>query len=86
LKDIKQLFVKDMDGDGKLDIVTNDINGDIKIFYGNTYISNLAFKCDKDWRRRLQQKLVRSYGLILKKDKVYDKSLIYRPGLKVPDP
>jgi hypothetical protein len=31
---IKQLFVEDMDKDGKLDIVTNDSFDDIKIFYG----------------------------------------------------
>ncbi|MEI6775257.1 MAG: VCBS repeat-containing protein [bacterium] len=31
---IKQMFVQDMDKDNKLDIVTNDALGDIKIFYG----------------------------------------------------
>jgi len=29
-----QIFFEDMDDDGKLDIVTNDNRGDIKIFYG----------------------------------------------------
>ncbi|MEI8009090.1 MAG: hypothetical protein WCI00_07070 [bacterium] len=33
---IKQMFVQDMDKDGKLDIVTNDSFGDIKIFYGGS--------------------------------------------------
>jgi len=44
---IKQMFVEDMDQDGKLDIVTKDILDDVKIFYGgNTnnganYISSI---------------------------------------------
>lgn len=45
---INQLFVKDMDQDGKLDIVTNDGFDDIKIFYGGgnnngaNYISSIT--------------------------------------------
>lgn len=31
---INQMFVEDMDKDGKLDIVTNDSFSDIKVFYG----------------------------------------------------
>jgi hypothetical protein len=31
---VNQLFVVDTDKDNKLDIVTNDSLGDIKIFYG----------------------------------------------------
>lgn len=33
---IKQMFVEDMDKDGKLDIVSNDAFGDIKVFYGGS--------------------------------------------------
>jgi len=33
---IKQMVVEDMDHDGKLDIVTNDNFGDVKIFYGGS--------------------------------------------------
>jgi hypothetical protein len=31
---VRQLFVDDMNNDKKLDIITNDIEGDIKVFYG----------------------------------------------------
>jgi hypothetical protein len=31
---INQVFFEDMDGDEKLDIITNDHRNDIKIFYG----------------------------------------------------
>ena len=30
-----QIFVKDMDLDGKIDIATFDVRGYLKIFYGN---------------------------------------------------
>jgi hypothetical protein len=33
---IRQMFVQDMNKDGKLDIVTNDAFSDIKIFYGGS--------------------------------------------------
>jgi hypothetical protein len=33
MSDLKQLFFEDMDKDNKLDIVTNDSFGDVKIFY-----------------------------------------------------
>ena len=34
IDEVHQLFVEDMDQDGNMDIVTNDKNGDVKIFYG----------------------------------------------------
>ena len=33
---VRQLFGEDIDGDGRMDIVTNDMNGDIKVFYGGS--------------------------------------------------
>jgi hypothetical protein len=31
---VRQIFIEDMNADGKIDIISNDINGDIKVFYG----------------------------------------------------
>jgi hypothetical protein len=31
---VHQIFFEDMDADGNIDIITNDGNGDIKVFYG----------------------------------------------------
>ena len=86
LKGVKQLFVKDMDWDWKFDIVTNDINGDIKIFYWNTYISQSSYKCDANRKNRLKEKIIASYALTLKQDKVYDNSLVHWQGLSIPNP
>jgi hypothetical protein len=50
---IKQIFFEDMDKDGSLDIVTFDLRGDIKIFYGGSssdgvnYLSQLDYACDE---------------------------------------
>ena len=33
---VHQLFVEDMNQDGNMDIITNDDNGDVKIFYGGS--------------------------------------------------
>ena len=86
LNNIKQIFVKDMDGDGKVDIVTNDIDWNVKIFYWNSYVSKDVYVCDKDWKRRLQEKLIKSFGLKLVDKKVYDNSLVHWKGLKAPNP
>lgn len=34
ISQVNQIFFEDMDGDEKLDVITNDNRGDIKIFYG----------------------------------------------------
>jgi hypothetical protein len=55
---IYQFFIQDMDMDGKVDIVTNDKKGQVKIFYGgNTndyanYVSKLNYACDEEWYER----------------------------------
>lgn len=49
---IFQLFLEDMDRDGNLDIITNDVRGLVKIFYGGAhnglphYLSTGATSCD----------------------------------------
>lgn len=58
-----------MDQDKIFDIVTNDIKGDIKVFYGgNTngrgnYVSKLSYACDNQRRSRQVRdtKLVKSF-------------------------
>ncbi|MDP2669486.1 MAG: hypothetical protein Q8O99_00275 [bacterium] len=73
-----------MDGDHKLDIITNDINGDIKVFYGGggsdgaNYLSNEKFVCDPGWKERQQQQLVKSFKITLG-GIISDSSLRHRP-------
>jgi hypothetical protein len=57
---VRQLLVDDIDGNGTLDIITNDINNTIKAFYGGAsngdanYVSKDGFICDPDWKSRVQ--------------------------------
>jgi hypothetical protein len=87
---VRQLFVDDMDGDKKLDIITNDINWDIKVFYwGSTsawasYLSNDQFQCDQDRKWRQKQELVKSFSTKLWWP-ISDSSLRHWPELTLQD-
>lgn len=84
---VYQIFVKDMNLDGGVDIITYDVDGNIKIFYGGTdssngdyYISSLNYKCDNSWstRQKDHSRLVKNYGLqLLSWEKIYDDSLVH---------
>lgn len=82
-----QLFIKDMDNDNKIDIVTYDTRGDIKITYGNSYLSTNPTQCDDQRYQRQEKstKLVKNLWTFLNTTPIRDQSLIRREGLKVPD-
>ncbi len=87
---VKQLFVRDMDNDWKIDIITNDQDWNIKIHYwwsstwtnaivGSNYVSLNLTGCDSDWqsRQKNEVKLVKSYLVYVDPtQKVVDDSLI----------
>jgi hypothetical protein len=64
---VRQIFAEDMNGDNQLDIITNDIIGDIKVFYGGSstaggnYISTDDIACDEHRKERQQMQLVKSF-------------------------
>lgn len=87
---IFQIFFEDMDQDGKMDIITNDQLGFIKIFYGgknnifdeDNYVSNSKFSCDDNrYARQSYQdntQMVYRFGIKIDEDiKVLDQSLIH---------
>lgn len=92
---VHQIFVDDMDKDDNLDIITNDIAGDVKIFYGGKdshgngyYLSTLTGICDdgRFSRQQNNQQTVRSFGLKINPDRyITDESLAHRKGMIVPD-
>lgn len=90
MTNVTQIFVKDMDLDNKVDIVTSDTVQNIKIFYWWSdsrwyyYLSNEQYWCDNWWRDRQQwqMKLVRSYALEIGSwHKVVDNSYVHRSWL-----
>jgi len=90
---IKQIFVEDMDKDNKLDIVTNDAFGDIKIFYGwsnnngANYISSVTWTCDANryTRQKNTYKTINRYGARVNSSRyIQDNSLIHRKGMEMP--
>lgn len=93
LDGVTQLFVKDMNNDGSIDIVTNDREWAIKIFYGwstnggSNYVSELSYTCD-DGREERQEdniKLVKQFGVQLDETlRIVDSSLVHRNGLAMP--
>lgn len=86
VKSAYQIFVQDMDLDKKADIITNDVNGYVKITYWDTYLSTNKYYCDEWYTSRLKQKLVYNFWLNVKSDKkVYDKSLIHRKWMRKPE-
>ena len=83
---IYQIFLKDMDLDWALDIVTNDKLWFIKIFYWWTnnwtinYLSTNKYMCDNDWYDRIQNnsKIVYQFGIKIDGNThVLDQSLIH---------
>ena len=87
-----QIFVKDMDLDGKIDIATFDVRGYLKIFYGNwskkshSYLSNTGSTCDDERFKRQEKstKIVKKFWLQLSNTPVKDRSIIRRDGLRYP--
>lgn len=93
LSGVHQVFVKDMDVDGKIDVVTFDRKGYLKIFYGNgnknnhSYLSKEVDNCDPDryQRQEKQSKIIKTFGLQLNPKKaIRDESLIRWDGLTYP--
>ena len=91
--DIKQIFVEDMDKDGKIDIITNDEFADIKIFYGGStnngpnYLSLVTWICDSNryTRQKDNYKTINRFGIKLKSDRhIQDNSLVHRKWLEIP--
>ncbi len=83
---LQQLFFEDMDKDGNIDIITNDLLGDIKIFYWwstknwNNYVSTLPYACDTHWYNRQKDsiKLIKSFGVVVDSDYyIQDESLVH---------
>ncbi|MEF2176074.1 MAG: FG-GAP-like repeat-containing protein [Candidatus Absconditabacteria bacterium] len=90
LESLSQIFWEDMDKDGKIDVVTNDVSGDVKIFYGGksgngfNYLSNDYYSCDIDRKVRQKDrvKLVDNYSIqIDSQAKIKDESLVHWYGL-----
>jgi len=76
-----------------IDIITNDISGQIQIFYGGSsadgayYLSNNLFNCDAQWEERQenQKHLVKQMGIALDPSiAVADGSMIRWKGLYAP--
>ncbi len=92
LSGVHQFFIKDMDLDGKIDIVTLDIKGYLKIFYGegkdknHSYLSQEVYACDEDRYKRQEKshKLIKKFWLQVNGEAVTDESLIRRDGLHYP--
>ena len=92
LSGVNQVFVRDMDLDKKLDIVTYDRMWDIKVFYGNgdknnhSYLSTNEYSCDDNWRKRQQNsvKTIHNLWIEIATHAVRDESLVRWWGLKIP--
>lgn len=92
---VHQLLFEDMDRDGAMDIITNDIRGDIKIFYGGRdsrgngyYVSTQTGTCDEGrfTRQKNNYQLVKSLGLKINADRyITDDSLVHRKNMPQPD-
>lgn len=83
---LQQLFFEDMDKDWNIDIITNDLIWDIKIFYWwskkgkANYVSTMSYACDDGWydRQKDQVKLVKSFGVVVDPDYyIQDDSMIH---------
>ncbi len=92
---IDQIFLQDMNKDGKIDITTNDKKWYIKIFYwwnNNSqwyanYVSKIKYTCDPDryTRQSANQntKIVKRFWIKLdESNKILDNSLIHREWLE----
>lgn len=85
--------IADMNNDGNVDIVTNDIRGQITIFYGWKtsqwwyYVSNTWWSCDDKWFDRQEKKhlVVATFWMWLQEGvSIYDDSLLHWWGLTFP--
>ncbi len=80
-KNVRQIFFYDMDKDGSMDIVTNDVFGAVKITYGgsSSYLSRDRVKCDAGWEDRVRedQTVVTEFGLKLSDKPIRDGSLVH---------
>ncbi len=90
---IWDLEVADMNKDGNIDIVTNDIRGQITIFYGWDsgkwwyYVSNADWLCDDQWfeRQKNNNLVVSTFGMSLQERvKIFDDSLLHWWWLSLP--
>lgn len=92
LDGVSQLFLKDMDVNGSIDIVTLDTLGYLKIFYGegkennHSYVSKESSSCDLEryTRQTHSHKTIKKIWLKLQNIPVKDGSLIRRNGLVLP--
>lgn len=93
VEELYQIFVQDMDKDGKVDIVTNDSLWDIKIFYGGKtnggyhLLSSSLTSCDADRKSRQASvtNIVKSFALSVDgNQKILDNSLVHWKGLVKP--
>lgn len=92
LEGVSQLFLKDMDVDGLIDIVALDTQGYLKIFYGkgkennHSYVSKESSNCDTEryTRQSNAQKTIKKIWLKLQNISIKDGSLIRRNGLVLP--
>lgn len=92
---VYQLFIEDMNKDGNLDIVTNEKNGDINIFYGGkdskgrwTYISNQTAVCDSQRfeRQKYNYQHIKRIWLQIRDNRfITDQSIVHRKNMPAPD-
>lgn len=88
LSDVSQIFLEDMDLDWNIDIITNDYDWYIKVFYGwkstkvgGNYFSTLNYTCDSQWyaRQKNNEVLVKKYGISVDSNSfLQDTSLVRR--------
>lgn len=91
LQDVWQLFIEDMNKDKQADIITYDVSGKIRIFYGGNkwwdgyYISTNAAGCDAGRKQRNSSLTVATYGLqLVQNTPIYDDSIIHWQWLSLP--
>jgi hypothetical protein len=94
ISDIYQIFFEDMNKDGAIDIITNDVKGYIKIFYGGktngyvNYLSKEKHTCDSDRyeRQKNNTTIVTRYGLRINESlNIIDNSMLHEYGLQKPE-
>jgi len=88
-----QIFFEDMDQDGNLDIISNNIDWTIKVFYGwssslwNNFISSLSYNCDDQVqnRSRINSTLVKQFWVQIDPNiRIVDDSLTRRRWYSMP--
>ena len=92
LQGVRQIFIEDMNKDNQADIITYDVSGKIRVFYGGNksgegyYISTSPTWCDA-WRKQRNNILtVATYWLqLVQNTPIYDDSMIHWQWLVLPD-